>query len=277
VTVIQALASARATLTAGGIEGAPLESEILLRHVLKIDRVQLYLSPDRELDREQEDTLRELIARLIKGEPSAYITANREFYGLDFYVDSRVLIPRPETENLVSATLEYAHGKRLAKLADIGTGCGNIAICLAANLPHTLIYATDISAGALEVARINCDRHGVPNVTLLHGDLLQPLIEPVDVIVSNMPYIKRSELPSVNTSGYEPALALDGGENGLELITELCQQAGDRLRPDGCLLLEIGLGQKEAGASLLQTLFPSAKIEVIRDMGGIERVISCKL
>jgi release factor glutamine methyltransferase len=273
VTVIQALAFARATLTAGGIEEAPLESEILLRHVLKIDRLKLYLSTETELSRAQEDTFRELITRRRKGEPAAYITGNREFYGLDFYVDSRVLIPRPETELLVTMALEYARENRVEKIADIGTGCGNIAICLAMNLPHTRIYATDISSEALKVARMNCGKYGVSNVQLLHGNLLEPIPEAVDIIVSNMPYVKQSELCNVNTSGCEPAMALDGGKDGLEVITRLCEKVDDRLHPGGCLLLEIGIGQKEAVASLLQRLFPSATIEVTRDLGGIERVV----
>jgi release factor glutamine methyltransferase len=269
----QALTLAISILTAGGIEEASLESEILLRHVLKLDRVQLYLSLDKELSTEQEASYLEIISRRRKGEPSAYITHSREFYGLDFYVDSRVLIPRPETELLVAKALEYAQKHQIETIADIGTGCGNIAICLAVHLPQARIYATDISTGALEVARFNCSRHGVNNIQLLHGSLLEPLPEPVDIIVSNMPYIKQSELRLVNSAQFEPQLALDGGENGLEVISRLCQQVHNKLRPGGCLLLEIGVGQREAVVSLLQELFPAARIATTRDLAEIERVV----
>lgn len=277
MNVGQALAHARVFLTAGGVEDASLESEILLRHALKLDRVQLYLNLDGQLSREQEVAYNELVSRRQKGEPSAYITQHREFYGLDFYVDSRVLIPRPETELLVDKALEFAQKHRIKSIADIGTGCGNIAISLAINLPHARVYATDISSDVLEVARLNCVTHKVQNIQLLQGNLLEPLPEPVDIIVSNLPYVKQTDLHKVNTSGFEPTLALDGGENGLDKITQLCKQVNGKLRPGGGLLLETGIGQKEAVVHLLQNLFPSAKIDVYKDPAGIERVVELLL
>lgn len=273
MTVRQALALAGAAFCASGIEEASLESELLLRYVLKTDRVQLFLRLDEELSPAHEEAYKKLIARRQKGEPAAYITHNREFYGRDFYVDSRVLIPRPETELLVAIALEHAGKHAVQTIADIGTGCGNIAICLAIHLPQTQIYATDISAEALEVARLNIARHKINNVQLRQGSFLEPLPEPVNIIVSNMPYVRHPELHLVNTVGFEPVLALDGGENGLEVISRLCRQVKNKLKPDSILLLEIGAGQKEVIVNLLQELFPSAKIEVTADPGGIERVV----
>jgi len=273
VTLKQALAHARRILAANKIEDAPLESELLLRHALKISRVQLHTDPNHELSPEQEDTLRHLIERRLNGEPTAYITGHSEFYSLDFYVDPRVLIPRPESELLVEKALDLAQSR--AKIAEVGTGCGAIAISLALNLPQAEIYATDISAPALKIALVNCQKHGVVNrVHLLQGDMLDPLPEAVDLIVANLPYVKESELPATN---FEPVLALDGGADGLQKIHQLCSQVSYKLHPEGCLLLEIGQGQRKAIITLLDNFFPGAKIEVIPDLSGIDRVVSLTL
>jgi len=274
VTLKQAMAEARAILAANDIEDAALESELLLRHALKISRVQLYLDLNLELSPEQETTFWQLVNRRRDGEPAAYITGHREFYGLDFYVDPSVLIPRPESELLVEKTLELSRQRPITKIADIGTGCGAIAISLALNLPAVKIYATDISASALKVALFNCQQHGVADkISLLRGDMLEPLPEPVDLIVANLPYVKDSELPRATPSGSEPVLALNGGREGLEKISRLCRQLSGKLRSQGCLLLEIGQGQVKPITALLHSLFPSARIEVSRDLGGVERVV----
>ncbi len=244
MTLKQAFSHARETLTTNNIEDASLESELLLRHALKISRVQLYLNLDYELSSKEEETLWHLIERHLSGEPIAYITGHREFYGLDFYVDPSVLIPRPESELLVEKTLKLAQTRTVATIAEIGTGCGAIAISLALNLPLAKIYATDISAPALEVALFNCQNHGVVNrICLLQGDMLDPLPEPVDLIVTNLPYVKESELPPICSANFEPLLALNGGSDGLEKIRQLCHQLNNQLCPEGCLLLEIGQGQ----------------------------------
>ena len=276
----QALARARETLAANNIEEAPLESELLLRHALNIGRVQLYQDLNRELRPEQDEAFRQLIQRRLKGEPSAYITGHREFYGIDFHVDRRVLTPRPESELLVEKAIDMAQTRPISSIADIGTGSGAIAVSLALNLPEAKIYATDISAAALEVALINCQQHGVADrVYLLRGDMLEPLPEPVDLIVANLPYVKPVDMPRTQAEPlrFEPPLALNGGEDGLEKIYKLCQQAADKLNPQGCLLLEIGQGQQEAVADLLANLFPRAQIEVTPDLAGIERVVSLRL
>jgi len=275
VNLKQALAHGRGLLADNNIEDASLESEILLRHTLRISRTQLYLDLNRELNLEQGKYFRHLIKRRLREEPSAYITGHREFYGFDFYVDYSVLIPRPESELLVEKAINLAKNRTIYTIAEVGTGCGAIAISLALNLPEANIYATDISAEALEVAHFNCRQHGVTDrICLLQGDMLDPLPEPVDLIIANLPYVGDSELPREGLLSFEPVLALNGGTDGVEKIDRLCHQASDKLHPGGCLLLEIGQGQGKTVVALLRGLFPSAQVEVAPDFGGIERVVS---
>jgi len=278
VTLKQALNHANGILAANNIEDAPLECMLLMRHALGISRIQLYMEFNNELDPGQEETFWNLIKRRLCGEPTAYITGHREFYGLDFYVNPNVLIPRPESELLVENAIKLAQNYPVSSIAEIGTGCGAIAISLAKSLPQAKIYATDISASALEVALFNCQKHGVVNsICLLQGDMLEPLPEPVDLIVANLPYVKQSELRQVNPANFEPPLALNGGSDGLEKIYQLCYQVSGRLCPQGCLLLEIGQGQGRAIINFLHSLFPSANIEITPDLGGIDRMVSLTL
>ena len=271
----QALKEAKRILAANDIPDAALESELLLRHLLGISRVQLYLDLDDPLAREQEEAYRRLVEHRTAGQPSAYITGRREFYGLEFTVDSRVLIPRPESELLVEEAIRLARNYDNPIIADIGTGSGAIAICLAVALPQAVIYASDISTAALEVAAANCRRHGVAGrVQLLTGDLLTPLPQPVDIIVANLPYVGRTEAV---TNRFEPSLALDGGPGGTEEIERLCRQAAGKLRPGGVLLLEIGQGQQQKIAGLVKRLLPGSVVEVAPDLAGIPRVVSAAL
>lgn len=272
MTVKELLGRARKKLAAGNIEDAAIEGELLLRQALGLNRVELYLSLEDELNQQQEVAFRHLVKRRLNGEPTAYITGHREFYSLDFYVNADVLIPRPETELLVEKTIALAQRRTAPVIADIGTGCGAIAITLSRSLPQVSIYATDISVAAMEVAKLNCLRHGVADrICLLCGDMLEPLPKAVDFIVANLPYVKKTEMA---TSSFEPAPALDGGTDGLREIQRLCRQAKDKLRPGGSLLIEIGYGQKEPVAALLARLFPSTEIEVIPDLSGIDRLVS---
>jgi len=270
----QALRRARDILVENNIEDAHLEGELLLRHTLGISRVQLYIDLEKELTSQQEQTFRRLLERRLQAEPIAYITGRREFYGLDFNVNPAVLIPRPESELLVEKALSIAENRPLFTIADIGTGSGAIAVSLAVNLPQTIIYATDISAAALEVASANCRKHGVSDrVRLLEGNLLEPLPEPVDIIVANLPYVSRAELNPES----EPPLALDGGAGGTKVIEQLCRQTDGKLKVGGCLLLEIGQGQREAVTTILHNIFPGGGIEVFPDLAGIDRVVLLNL
>jgi release factor glutamine methyltransferase len=275
VTLKQVLGRARDVLATNSIEDASLEGEILLRQALGIDRVRLYANLKSELSAEQENEFWHLVQRRLSGEPAAYIAGHREFYGFDFFVDRRVLIPRPETELLVEKAIRLAQTHAIATVADIGTGCGAIAISLALNLPRIKIYASDVATDALEVARINCEKHGVAGrIQLLHGDMLEPLPEPVDLITANLPYVTKGEISRSGLADFEPRIALDGGADGLDKIRLLCQQVADKLNHRGCMLLEIGQGQGRAVTSLMQRCFPSASVEVILDLQGIERIVS---
>ena len=184
----EALALGRGILAGDNIEDAALEAEILLRHLLGTDRTQLYLDLDKNLSSIKEAGFIKLVERRRRGEPSAYITGHREFYGLDFTVNPNVLIPRPESELLVEKAIEIARNREISSIVDVGIGCGAIAISLARNLEGIKIFATDVSSAALEVAEKNCRRHAVSDtVELWQGDLLEPLTHPVDLIIANMP------------------------------------------------------------------------------------------
>jgi release factor glutamine methyltransferase len=275
VILKQAYNRANRILVDNNIEDAHLECELLLRHALRISRIQLYTELNNELDHEQESIFWNLVKRRLCGEPTAYITRHREFYGLDFYVNPNVFIPRPESELLVEKATQLAQNHPLFTIAEIGTGCGAIAISLALNIMQAKIYATDISVSALEIALFNCQKHRVVDrIHLLRGDMLKPLPEPVNLIVANLPYVKQSELHRMRSYNFEPLMALNGGFDGLEKIRQLCYQVNGKLCPQGYLLMETGQGQSSAVTTTLRSLFPSAKIEVTPDLGGIDRMVS---
>ena len=278
MNVKEVLDDARKVLTDSNIEDAPLEAEVLLRDTLKKDRVGLYLALDDELSTEQQNAFRDRLARRLDDEPTAYIIGHREFYGRDFLVDASVLVPRPETELLVEKALEIVRKRRLSVIAEVGTGCGAVAISLALELPHVRVYATDISASALEVARVNSRKHGVSDrVHLLNCDLLGALPEPVEMVVANLPYVRESDLPRSGPVSREPRLALDGGTDGLDKIRRLCSQAKVVPGSEGYLLLEVGEGQARAVSAFLHDLFSPALVEVTPDLSGIDRVVSMML
>jgi release factor glutamine methyltransferase len=274
----QALAQACGILTYNNIHDALLEGEILLRHVLGRTRAQLFSDLNGNVSPSQLENMMKLVARRVSGEPSAYIIGRREFYSLDFKVDKNVLIPRPETELLVEKAIGLCRSYPISKVADIGTGCGAIAISLSVSLPEMTIYATDISSAALEVARENGRIHGVTDrIILLQGDMLEPLPEPVDMVIANLPYVRKADMSAKGPLSFEPELALNGGEEGLDKIKTLCGQVRGKLNSKGILLLEIGQGQAEAVTAILHKIFPLALIEVERDLAGIERVICLRL
>ncbi len=269
-----ALAQAATVLENAGIEESRLDAELLLVHTLGITRARLRVHPQSQLSPTELAGYRQLIERRARREPVAYIVGHKEFYGLDFFVDGRVLIPRPETELLVEKAIEI--NQRRAVVADVGTGSGAIAIGLAVHLPQALVYATDASPAALEVAARNCRRHRVEDrVHLLQGHLLEPLPEPVDLIVANLPYVSQAELaqlpPEINC--YEPREALNGGLDGLDHIRRLLAQAGEHLKPAGVVLLEIGATQGEAVVALARRCFPAARVEIVPDYAGLDRVV----
>jgi release factor glutamine methyltransferase len=280
----EALQSVTQTLHRARIADTSVEAELLLGQVLDMSKTQLYTRPERDLTSRETERLRHLVERRLDHEPTAYILGHCEFYGIDFYVDSHTFIPRPETELLVEKAVELAqHISRRRKqitIADVGTGCGAVAISLALALPEAKIYATDISASALEVAAVNCRRHGIDGqVELLQGNLLEPLPRVVDMVVANLPYIRDCEFKDLSPEikNYEPAIAWAGGEEGVDKIREMLEQMRGQLSRGACFLLEIGQGQDKRVRSLVEKHFPEASIELIADLGGIERVVKVVL
>jgi release factor glutamine methyltransferase len=275
--VKEALGQAASQLREHGVESPRLDAELLLAHVLDLNRAALFTWPDRRLTPKELTRFRDLVVRRAAREPLAYIVGHREFFGLDFRVDPRVLIPRPETELLVEHVLRLAERMDSAiRIADVGAGSGAIAVSMAVRLPGATLYALDDSAGALALTAENARRHGVAaRVHCLEGDLLEPLPEPVDLITANLPYVATEEwqhlIPEIRE--YEPRAALDGGPDGLNLIRRLLAMAPARLEPGGMVLLEIGASQGEAVTGLARAHFPRADIAVVQDYAGLDRLV----
>nr|MBC7244647.1 peptide chain release factor N(5)-glutamine methyltransferase [Chloroflexota bacterium] len=277
-TVQQALLWATSVLSAAGVPSPRLDAEVLLAHALEWKRARLYARPEWKLTADQQQSFQSFVERRHCREPVPYIIGHREFYGLDFIVDRRVLIPRPETELLVERALETAGclGKDRLILADIGTGSGIIAVSLAIHLPDATVYATDAFAEALEVAACNIARHHLSHqVHLLLGDLLQPLPERINIIVANLPYVSVEHLASAppDMVAYEPLAALDGGPDGLVHIRRLLTQAGQWLLPGGAILLEVGADQGQEVTEFAAQHYPGAKIELFQDYAGLDRIV----
>ena len=268
--------SRRRLAEAGTLEPR-LESEVVLTDVLGIPRHRLYAYQDDTIPDEAAETLEKAVQRRLRREPLAYILGHREFYGVDLTVGPGVMVPRPETEMLIErAMLVCMERMERAGLvvADVGTGSGGIAVNLAMHLPGVRLYATDISADALEVARVNVDKFGLgQRITLLKGDLLEPLPGRVDVIVANLPYIPSARLKGLQPElAWEPRTALDGGADGMVMLRRLMGQAAGKLAMDGVMLLEIDPGQGEPLRRMTTRLFPGAATSVEKDLAGLDRI-----
>ena len=249
-----------------------------MRHVLRQDRARYFASLSDPMRVEDVERAVTLAGRRTAREPLAYITGHREFYGLDFMVGPAVLIPRQETEFLVDFALRFAgeQSDRDISVADIGTGSGAIAIAIAANAPNARVYATDCSSDALEVAERNRIRHVVTDrVKLLEGDLFALLPTPVDLIVSNPPYIASHLLPGLAPEvRREPRLALDGGKEGLAIIGRLLEEAPDKLKEGGQMVIEISPEQAEAVRQMAWKRFAGAVVQHLYDLSGSIRFVS---
>jgi release factor glutamine methyltransferase len=277
-----ALRSGMEALAQAGVTATPdLDAALLLGHVLGVGRALLLAYPERLLAKDQVDAYHALIERRLAGEPVAYLTGHKEFMGLDFLTDARALIPRPETEFLVEAALAAARA-RLARgetplAADIGTGSGAIAVALAALEPRLpRIFATDLSSDALALAAANASHLAVAErVVFLQGDLLEPLPEPVDLLLANLPYVAPHDaallMPDIRR--YEPPLALYGDEDGLGHLRRLFAEAPARLRPGATVILEFGYDQRTQVEALAHAHFPDAAVRVLADYAGWDRTI----
>jgi release factor glutamine methyltransferase len=276
--VDKALAQAETRLHSEGVESARLDAELLLAHVLDVNRASILTWPARELTPKQLTRYRHLTGRRAAREPLAYIVGHREFFGLDLVVDPRVLIPRPETELLVEHALRLArHLAAPPQIADVGAGSGAIAVALAIHLPEATIYALDDSAGALAVTAENVRRHSVSDrVHILEGDLLAPLPGPVELITANLPYVTTDEWEALppEIRQYEPRGALDGGLDGLRFMDRLLATASRYLRPSGALLLEIGASQGRAVSALVRQHIPGCNLALYQDYAGLDRLVA---
>jgi release factor glutamine methyltransferase len=252
------------------VDAPRLTAELLLAHSLKLDRVTLYTQLDRPLNKDELATYRAQIQRRVLGEPTQYLTGTKDFYGRRFSVDSRVLIPRPETELLCEAVLKL----QPRRVLDLCTGSGCIAITLACELPEASVWATDVSKDACEAARANAEALGCGSrVTVIESDLFGQVPQSTfDVIVSNPPYVKSQELPTLQREVQrEPKLALDGGADGLSVIRRIAEGAPARLKPGGTLALEIGDGQGDAVRDIL-TRSGYHAVAIERDLARLDRL-----
>ena len=272
MTIREALAQARARLAASGLGASPREPSLLLGHLLGRGEALLLARDDEELAPPLAERFDSLLERRLRGEPVAYLLGRREFWGREFAVDARVLVPRPETEHLVEAALALAPRlPRSPRILDLGTGSGCLAVTLALELPGSRVVACDRAPSALAVARGNMRQLGA-RVALVGADWARPLdVSRFDLLVSNPPYLHPAAEVAAEV-GWEPPAALWGGEDGLGEYRRLLGGLGDA-RPGTPLLLELGAGQAAAVAGLGEELGWRA-VEVRRDLAGIERVVA---
>lgn len=266
-------------LEAAGIPDARLEAEVLVMNVMRMARQSVFAEQEAEVSGQQQAALDLLLERRFNREPLAYILGQREFYGINVMVTPAVLIPRPETEGLVEHALFMAlMGMESTDLtiADVGTGTGAIAINLALHLPAARIFAVDVADEVLDVAAYNIRAHGVGDrVSLAIGDLLDAAPEPLDLIVANLPYIPTERIPTLQPEVQkEPALALDGGPDGLDLVRRLLTQAEDKLKDHGIILLELDPDQIPVVQELALKQFPGGSTSVEQDLARMDRILT---
>lgn len=259
-----------------------LDAQVLLAHVLGHVRTWLLAHPELELSAPQLDSVEAAVSRLEAGDPLPYVLGHWEFYGLDFNVTPNVLIPRPETELLVEKAIAWLKASPERRtVADVGTGSGAIAVTIAMNVPDARVLATDISPAALEVARSNAEKFNVQErIEFVECDLLPTLNvqrSTFNAIFANLPYIPTETLRRLAVFETEPALALDGGADGLDLIRRLLAIAPDWLAPGGRIMLEIEASQGMPVLSLAYDLFSEAEIHLHRDLAGHDRLLEITL
>jgi release factor glutamine methyltransferase len=258
------------------IDDPRFEAELLLAHCLGLSRLNLYLKFEQLLSTEELGHFKALLQRRTKHEPLAYITNSQPFMSLDFYVDRHVLIPRPETELLVETGIELVRSSELGvrRIADVGTGSGCIAICLAKYLQNVEVIAIDSSPEALKISEKNAKTHQVlDKCQFVEGNLLGPLTAPVDLIIANLPYIPTQTIETLQpeVKDWEPRQALDGGPDGLTYIKQVIEQAPSHLNPNGYLFMEIGFDQGDKVQSMAEGHYQNIKI--VKDLAGLDRIL----
>lgn len=254
---------------------ADLDSRLLLEFALQESHSFLIAHADDPLTTEQENLYRHLISRAQRKEPIPYITGTAEFFGLSLDVNPSVLIPRPETEQLVELIVASSTAQEAQRVVDVGTGSGCIAISLAMQFPAMEVWAVDISPAALSLAQVNAHKYVPDRLIFVHGDLLTAIDVPLDLIVANLPYVADDEWTMVDDAvkWYEPTVALSGGADGLDLIRKLLHQATSRLSPGGAIFLEIGWKQGVEAVKIARQYFPSAEITLEPDFAGHDRFL----
>jgi release factor glutamine methyltransferase len=279
MTVLELLQTTTAYFTKKGVEHPRLNIEHLLADTLGKKRIELYLEFDRSLTARELEPLREKVRRRAEGEPLQHILGHWDFFGRRFKTDRRALIPRPETELLVEAILKEfaACGKSATRLVDVGTGCGILAITFALERPELEVSAVDFSDEALALARENAEALGVfERIAFRHSDLLDQIEGPFHWIVANLPYIPTAELKTLPREvKFDPALALDGGKDGLTIIKRLIESISGKIAPNGRIALELGQGQAEQVRGFLADQY-YRDISIRKDYQGVERLLIAK-
>jgi len=269
--------------TQKGLDSPRLRAEMLLSEVLGRRRIELYTHFNEVVDKYHLDRLHELVARAGRGEPIAYLIGKTEFYSLQFEVSRQCMIPREETELLVAKAIDFLRSRQGRQYAcDLCTGSGCVAVAIAKNVPDAEIVATDISAGALSIADSNVRRHQLQQrIRLLQGDLFEALIPPLepnqfDLVVANPPYVSQAEYENLETNvrDYEPADALLGGTDGLDVHRKIIEQAPRFIKDGGALMLEIGYTQGQAVRKLLEGSRAFRDVAVVKDLTKHDRVVT---
>ena len=265
-------------LNKNNIEDANLIARILLEFVLNLDRNQLLIKQEQEVEKENKEKYKYAIEKIVKGVPLQYITNSQEFMGLNFYVDENVLIPQPDTEILVEEVIKIVSKENKINILDICTGSGCIGISVENAVPKAKITMSDISKKAIEIAKKNAKENNVlEKIKFIESDMFENIEGKFDIIVSNPPYIETDVINTLSREVQnEPIIALNGGKDGLVFYRKLINEASKYLNNDGYLCMEIGYDQKEKVMELARKQEVFSKIEVIKDLSGNDRVIICR-
>ncbi len=272
-------------LTNKGVDSPRLSAELLLSHVLGLKRIELYTHFDNTVSKQQLDILHNLVKRAGQHEPIVYLTGKTEFYSLELDITPDCMIPRPETELLVERAVEFLRSRTGGQfICDLCTGSGCIAVAIAKNFQNAHVFATDVSAAALDIAAKNIEKYQLQDrITLLCGDLFEPLVPQLDVnkfdlIVCNPPYTTAAEFESLdkNIKAYEPRVALYAGEDGLDVYRRIIEKVGAFLKPDAALLLEFGYRQGQAIRELLEQAGFFTEIKIEKDFHNNDRMAIAK-
>ncbi len=267
-------------LEKSGVVDPLVDAELMALHAAGMDRLSAYMD-NPEIDRKLISKINRLVKRRADGEPLQYILGHVDFLGLQLRVGKGVLIPRPETELLVEETIKRVKGQgSRVKILDLCTGSGCIALALAKEFPAAEVYATDVSAKAVKYAKGNADSNGIKNITFLKGPLFEPLERGMrfEVITTNPPYIKTTDIAGLQREvrEWEPIMALNGGEDGLDFYRQILSKAAGYLKDNGCIVLELGFGQSEAVAEIAGNS-GFKNISVKKDFAGIDRILKVEI